>query len=379
MKSELCSLFAAVSDPAKTVNRKTTMGLVGLSVLALSSSVAMAQQDTKPLIPLPPPSVSTIPSNGDVNPYGVAFVPNHFRTGGMLNPGDILVSNFNNNQNLQGTGTTIIRVTPAGATSLFYQGKAGLGLTAALRAVKHGLVFVGNMPTTDGTSNTVQAGSILVLDRKGELDGTLTDPTLINGPWGMAIHDEGNQAQMFVSNVLSGTVVRFDLSFFENSDAVQIRQKLVVASGYQHRGDPAALELGPSGLAYDAANDILYVASSFENGVYQINNAGSLTSDGGTGKLIYQDNTHLHGALDLVLAPNGDLIVANSDGSNVDPNQPSEIVEFTTAGKFVAQFSEDASAGGAFGIDVDNLGGAARFAAVDDVTNTLNMWTVPIQ
>jgi hypothetical protein len=378
MKSELCSLSAAVSDPAKTVNRKTTMGLLGLTALALSTSVALAQ-DTKPLIPLPPPSVSTIPSNGDVNPYGVAFVPNHFRTGGMLNPGDILVSNFNNNQNLQGTGTTIIRVTPAGATSLFYQGKAGLGLTAALRAVKHGLVFVGNMPTTDGTSNTVQAGSILVLDRNGELDGTLTDATLINGPWGMAIHDEGNQAQMFVSNVLSGTVVRFDLSFFENSDAVQIRQKLVIASGYQHRGDPAALELGPSGLAYDAANDTLYVASSFENGVYQINNAGSLTSDGGTGKLIYQDNTHLHGALDLVLAPNGDLIVANSDGSNVDPNQPSEIVEFTTAGKFVAQFSEDASAGGAFGIDVDNLGGAARFAAVDDVTNTLNMWTVPIQ
>ena len=378
MKSELCSLFAAVSDPAKTVNRKKTLGFVGVSLLALSSGMAVAE-DTKPLIPLPPPSVSTIPSNGDVNPYGVAFVPNHFRTGSKLNPGDILVSNFNNNQNLQGTGTTIIRVTPAGATSLFYQGKAGLGLTAALRAVKHGLVFVGNMPTTDGTSNTVQAGSILVLDRNGELDGTLTDATLINGPWGMAIHDEGNQAQMFVSNVLSGTVVRFDLSFFENSDAVQIRQKLVIASGYQHRGDPAALELGPSGLAYDAANDILYVASSFENGVYQINNAGSLTSDGGTGKLIYQDNTHLHGALDLVLAPNGDLIVANSDGSNVDPNQPSEIVEFTTAGKFVAQFSEDANAGGAFGIDVDNLGGAARFAAVDDVTNTLNMWTVPIQ
>jgi hypothetical protein len=379
MKSELCSLSAAVSDPAKTVNRKTTMGLLGLGVLALSSSVALAQQDTKPLIPLPPPSVSTVPSNGDVNPYGVAFVPSHFRTGGMLNPGDILVSNFNNNQNLQGTGTTIVRVTPAGATSTFYQGKAGLGLTAALVALKHGLVFVGNMPTTDGTSNTVQAGSILVIDRNGQLDGTLTDPTLINGPWGMAIHEEGNQAQMFVSNVLSGTVVRFDLSFFENSDAVQVRQKLVIASGYQHRGDPAALELGPSGLAYDAANDILYVASSLEDAVYAIDNAGSLMSDGGTGKMIYQDNTHLHGPLDLVLAPNGHLIVANSDGMNVDPNQPSEIVEFTTDGQFVAQFSVDPNNGGAFGVNLVNVGGAVRFAAVDDNKNDLNMWTVPIQ
>jgi len=379
MKSELCSLSAAVSDLAKTVNHKTTMGLLGLGLLALSSGVALAQQDTKPLIPLPPPSVSTVPTNGDVNPYGVAFVPNHVRTGGMLNPGDILVSNFNNSQNLQGTGTTIVRVTPAGATSLFYQGKAGLGLTAALAAVKHGLVFVGNMPTTDGTSNTVQAGSILVIDRNGQLDGTLTDSTLINGPWGMAIHEEGNQAQMFVSNVLSGTVVRFDLSFYENSDAVQIRQKLVIASGYQHRGDPAALELGPSGLAYDAANDILYVASSLDDAVYAIDNAGSLMSDGGTGKMIYQDNTHLHGPLDLVLAPNGHLIVANSDGMNVDPNQPSEIVEFTTTGQFVAQFSVDPNNGGAFGINLVNVGGAVRVAAVDDNKNDLNMWTVPIQ
>ena len=372
-------MSAAVSDPAKTVNRKTTLGLLGLGVLALSSGVALAQQDTQPLIPLPPPSVSTVPTNGDVNPYGVAFVPSHFRSGGMLNPGDILVSNFNKSQNLQGTGTTIIRVTPAGATSLFYQGKAGLGLTAALVAVKHGLVFVGNMPTTDGTSNTVQAGSILVIDRNGQLDGTLTDPTLINGPWGMAIHEEGNQAQMFVSNVLSGTVVRFDLSFYENSDAVQIRQKLVIASGYQHRGDPAALELGPSGMAYDAANDILYVASSLDDAVYQIDNAGSLMSDGGTGKMIYQDNTHLHGPIDLVLAPNGHLIVANSDGMNADPNQPSEIVEFTTGGQFVAQFSVDPNNGGAFGINLMNVGGAVRVAAVDDNKNDLNLWTVPIQ
>jgi hypothetical protein len=34
--------------------------------------------------------------------------------------------------------------------------------------------------------------------------------------------------------------------------------------------------------------------------------------------------------------------------------------------------------GGAFGIALMNLGGAVRFAAVDDVTNTLNTWTAPI-
>src|SRR6516165_9556997 len=101
---------------------------------------------------------STVPTNGDVNPYGVAFVPANFPRGGTLNPGDILVSNFNNNQNLQGTGTTITRITPGGQTSTFFQGPPGLGLTTALGILQKGYVIVGNLPTADGTPATVQQG-----------------------------------------------------------------------------------------------------------------------------------------------------------------------------------------------------------------------------
>src|ERR1700681_2988867 len=57
---------------------------------------------------------STVPSNGDVNPYGVAFVPVGFPAGGKIAAGDVLVSNFNNTGNVQGTGTTIIQLTPRG-------------------------------------------------------------------------------------------------------------------------------------------------------------------------------------------------------------------------------------------------------------------------
>src|SRR5262252_8009778 len=53
---------------------------------------------------------STVPQNGDLNPYGVAFVPPGFPNGSKVNPGDILVSSFNNNNNQQGTGTTIIKL-----------------------------------------------------------------------------------------------------------------------------------------------------------------------------------------------------------------------------------------------------------------------------
>ena len=95
---------------------------------------------------------------------------------------------------------------------------------------------------------------------------------------------------------------------------------------------------------------------------------------------IYQDPVHLHGPLDLVLAPTGHLLVANSDGSNVDPNQPSELVEFTTTGTFVSQFSVDPNNGGAFGLNLFNVGwGTVRVAAVDDNANTLRLWTTVLQ
>src|SRR5512136_1033522 len=61
---------------------------------------------------------STVPANGDLNPYGVAIVK---RTTGALVRGSILVSNFNNSANLQGTGTTIMQIAPNGAVSVFAQ------------------------------------------------------------------------------------------------------------------------------------------------------------------------------------------------------------------------------------------------------------------
>ena len=95
----------------------------------------------------------------------------------------------------------------------------------------------------------------------------------------------------------------------------------------------------------------------------------------GWGAVVYQDNAHLHGPLGLVLVPNGDLITANGDGVNPDPNQPSELVEFTPSGQFVGQFSIDPNPDGPFGLAVTNAGGVLRLAAVDDNTNSLDVWT----
>jgi hypothetical protein len=91
--------------------------------------------------------------------------------------------------------------------------------------------------------------------------------------------------------------------------------------------------------------------------------------------VIYQDDAHLRGPLGLVLAPNGDLITANGDAVNPDPTQTSELVEFTPKGKFVGELSIDPNPGGAFGLAVTNVGGLLRLAAVEDVTNSLDVWT----
>ena len=67
---------------------------------------------------------------------------------------------------------------------------------------------------------------------------------------------------------------------------------------------------------------------------------------------IYTDNIRLHGALAMTQAFNGHLLVSNSDGINSDPNQPSEIVEFTIKGQFIGELSLDALPGGAFGLSL---------------------------
>jgi len=321
----------------------------------------------------PTQTVSTVPANGDVNPYGVAFVPAGFPKGGALNPGEALVSNFNNSQNLQGTGSTIVRITPGGR-SVFFQGPQGVGLSTALGVLREGYVLVGNLPSTDGTSATARQGSLLLLDRSGNVVANFTDPKLLNGPWDLTIHDQGNRAQVFVSNVLSGTVSRFDVRFGPNG-RIRSFAGTQIASGYTHRGDPAAFELGPTGLAFDARSNTLYVASTADNAVYAIPRAGTTRVDNGTGFVAYRDDTHLHGPLGLAFAPDGNLIVANGDAINPDPKNTSTLVEFTRRGQFVGQFSLNPSPGGAFG-----LAALSRpfpvLAAVNDITNSLQVWLV---
>jgi hypothetical protein len=328
---------------------------------------------------------STVPSNGDINPYGVFAVP---RSVGRLNRGSILVSNFNASNNFQGTGTTIVQISPTGNFSLFAQINpaalpgscpGGVGLTTALVVLRSGWVIVGSLPTSDGMADTAQAGCLIVLDSNGNVVETITDPQ-INGPWDMNVFDgpgdNGNQsgeAVLFVTNVLNGTVagggaivnegtvLRIALAVSAASPPV-VQSISVIGSGFSERTDPAALVIGPTGVAFSETHNVLYVADSLNNRIAAIANPLSRTTSAGTGSTLSSGGS-LNDPLGLTLAVNGDILTANGNDGNLVVTKPNGVQSATI-------LLDPAGAGVLFGLTAVPEQGVYF---VDDGTNTLDL------
>jgi hypothetical protein len=324
-------------------------------------------------VPFLPAQGSTSPSNGDLNPYGLTVIPGGFPAG-AVSPGQLLVSNFNNSAadgNVQGQGSTIVTINPANGqqVGLFFEGSGPIGFTNALVAVSQGFVFAGSVFTT--TSNpSAQNGGLMVLNAKGNLVTTILKGT--NGPWGLAVNDQGMTAQLFISNVLAGTITRLEVSFKGGFSV--IGEPVTIGSQYKFSSDSLGLVIGPAGLYYDAGKDLLYVAAEGDNQIYSIANASERTSTADKGTLVFDDAMRLHGPLGLIAAPNGNLITANADpAAHVDSTQPSELVEFTRNGAFVREFSIDPNTGSAFAILNIKSSQANEFSYVDDTFSNVSI------
>jgi hypothetical protein len=377
------SVYQHLSGRRRLAPKLALACLVGsLALLAAAGAVA-ASTFIGPLNTIQTVA-STVPKNGDVNPYGIAVVP---ASTGRLVAGDVLVSNFNGHRNLQGTGTTIVQISPSGSASLFASldpnklpgaCPGGLGLTTALVALRSGWVVVGSLPTKNGMSATAQAGCLLVLDSSGTPVETISGAP-INGPWDMTASDGGGTASLFVTNVLNGTVaaspntvgggtiVRIGLSI-PAVGMPSIGAETVIGNGFPERTDPAALVVGPTGLGL-AGDGTLYVADSAGNRIASIPNAlhrttavnGTTVSSGGA----------INDPLGLAMAPNGDILSTNGGDGN--------LVETTPAGSQVAVKSLDSTPappgpngnGALFGLAVTPGGDGVYY--VDDATNTVNL------
>jgi len=365
-----------MSGIRKSKSAKQSILVLAISLFSTTSAMAHGPVTGKhrSFLPAQVHVVSTVPSNGDLNPYGVEFVPSKFPAGAAKSK-DILVSNFNNNQNLQGTGSTIVDIAPNGSAHVFFQGNGLMGLTTALNALKKGFVLVGNFPSADGTCGNADNGSIIVIDKDGNQLQNIVDKDFINGPWDSTLFDQGDKAKFFIANALTGTVVRFDLEI--SPTGVDVKNKTQIASGYQHQCDSVTFVDAPTGLVYNHDKDILYVSSTMDNAVYSVPNAGKTKQDLGQGTLVFSSKKHLHGALAMMSTPKGNLVVSNNDAINPDPAHPSALVEFTIHGEFVKEITVDSNPGGAFGLNTATVDDTTRFAAVDDNENILLIWTFP--
>ena len=188
----------------------------------------------------------------------------------------------------------------------------GVGLTTALVVLRSGWVVVGSLPTADGTAATAKAGCLLVLDDRGKVRETIAGHG-VNGPWDMTALDHGSVAELFVTNVLNGTV-----------------------------------------------------ADSVGNRITAIPNASRRATSAGTGRTVTAGRA-LNTPLGLALTRSGKILTVNAGDGN--------LVVTTPRGAQIRTVALDTSgnppgAGALFGLAVDKRGGVYY---VDDATNTLNL------
>ena len=274
---------------------------------------------------------TTVPANGDQNPYAVVVAA---VTQGRIEAGDVLVSNFNDRTNLQGLGTTIVDYRPStGALSTFaalpHQLAAGgpacpggIGLTTAMTQLSNGDLIVGSLPSRDGTTATKRPGCLLVLDPSGQVVSTITGSD-VNGPWGnMALSEHPGGGTLFVSNtgfsvggpdgtppvVPKATIVRFALAYGPDAHP-RVTATTVVANGFGEQADKSVFIIGPTGLALDPSGT-LYASDALGNRIVAIDDALTRTDSAGTGREVTKDGL-LNRPLALIETPDRHLLTTN--------------------------------------------------------------------
>jgi hypothetical protein len=381
------SILALVGVALVLAGCGTSSSTNSSSGAAASTPAATTATTSTPFLP-PLKTVSTVastvPANGDINPYGIVTVPTSV---GKLQAGQMLISNFNAKEtakeNGQGTGKTIVQVSTAGKVSPFATIDAktlpgacpgGVGLTTALDILPGGYVVVGSLPTTNGKTATAKYGCLIVLDSEGKAVETIASRN-IQGPWDSTAKSEGSKTSLFVSNALNGgaakgihtidnsTVLRIELESGEGQTP-KVLNETVIADGIPWVDSAEALVLGPTGLAL-ASNGTLYVASTEDSKILAISNAMTRTTPAAKGGTVLTEGGHLKEPLGMALAPNGNIITSNGGDGNM--------VETTPAGQQVAVQTADekTGAGSLFGLVIAPDGKGVYF--VDDGENTLRL------
>lgn len=306
--------------------------IVGLLGASLTPSLAGAESGSRNQLARLADTYlgSTVnPQNGDQNPYGLAVFPGS--TGlGVLQPGDVVVSDINNQANVQGKGTSIV-IIRHGVTMQFSRSET---ITAPIA-----LAFNANgsaLWSSDfGNADNGSLGNVAVLTAGGAVVGNGAPRTGVltgigvAGPWGMAYNQGGppSASAFFWTNALDGTVWRVGPALTPPSFATDTRTEIASGLGHQPSSGvslAAGNVVGPQGMAYDPESGILYVADSANDRVLAIPDANSRT-DSTMGTVVYSGGP-LHTPQGLAIDPtNGNLLVVNGALNNsliaIDPEE----------------------------------------------------------
>lgn len=358
-----------------------------ITALGLATATAASAQPSGPVSYLSHFSklstiASTVPHNGDVNPYGIAIIRH---STGRLRAGDVLISNFNDKANQQGTGKTLVEISPGGHRSLFASVRrsmlpgscpGGVGLTTALEVLPGGWVVVGSTPSSNGMAATAKAGCLIVLNSMGKVAETISGYG-INGPWDSTAVVRGHVADLFVTNVLNGTVAAGG-KVVHRGTVVRLGLKLhrfapptlaswtTIGSGFAQQTNAAAFILGPTGVGL-GRHGTLYVADTQNSRITGIPNALTRSGTAGTGFLLTRGG-QLNMPLGLAIAPDGHVLTVNGGNGKVVETTPGGV---QIAWRYLDTSGSPKGAGALFGLAVRP--GLRGVYYVDDAVNTLRL------
>jgi len=270
------------------------------------------------------------PINGDAGPRAISIVP---KTYGPLTAGQLLVCNFNDEDGTAGAGTTIelLKPAPSSQPTRFAQSSSIEGCDGDASIDKDAVYGSG-----------LTSGEVVEFSDEGKIVGTYTGSPVADplSDVSAAQIEKYAPAYIFVGSTTSGSITSISVGFYGTGKALR------VAKGFAVQDAGSAQALGPSGLQYDKQIDTLYIADGVTNTIVAFSHASDLLEKdeivvergGKTFKcknpkttcatLIYSGSP-LAAPYAAALLPNGNLIVANTEGT------ANTLVELTPQGQIL--------------------------------------------
>ena len=292
------------------------------------------------------------PVFGELNPYGLDIAKT---TSGPIAAGDLVVCNFNNSANVQGTGSTIIALHPlAGSTPTHIAQDASLTGCDAIALAPNDNIWAAAFSANDNPIVS-PGGAVLTTFPGGPWHHPFGQTFAPNpGPFGIAAFYESNAAD--------GSIVRIDIHLPGPTFSFD-----VIATGFAVNGGAPGSILGPSGLQYDAKHDRLFIVDGANNTLVSFKHVSTIPQGGITvagmtfsgpfakrARLVFS-GAPLNGPISSALLWDGHMVLGNT----LDPNGQNLLVEIAPHGNRVLNVK-----------NVDTGAGAALFGMVASGSKT---------